>query len=435
VPRRFRSAREAEAYVLGFLNYETKNRYERRTRTHDLAAFKSRLIRAGWLEGAVPTVHVSGTNGKGTVAALLERILRAGGMRTGLYASPHLIDIRERISIQGRMIPARAFARGMEHLAEVFGGDAEAGFRTVFEHLTALALLAFQHARVDRAVVEVGLGGRLDATNILPAGPAVLTPISLDHQHVLGDSLVAIAEDKARILKPGGRGFVMPQPEEAAEAIRRAASAAGVSLTATDREVAVETVGVRPGGIDVEVRGRELYGRVRTRLLGRHQEQNIAAAVAVAEHLLSPESLGEAVRRGLRGARLAGRLEPRRIRGRACLVDGGHNPGAAAALAETLRSHYPAARIGALIGMPRYKDHRAYLSRLAPLVERFVFARADYPRATDPARLLQASGRREDRSASSIEAGVEELWRGRFDLILIAGSFVFAGEVLQKLRR
>ena len=431
---RFRTAREAEDYLLSFVNYEARTRYRRTARTHDLVRFAGRLAAMGWDPGAVPTVHIGGTNGKGTVAHLIERIQRAAGERTGLYTSPHLHRMRERVRVEGRPIPAPDFARAVSAIAGRFEEARGEGFRTTFEHLTALAFLYFQERQVDRAVVEVGLGRRLDATNVIPPGPALLTPISLDHGAVLGRRVAAIAEDKAWILKRGGRAFLMPQSSAALAPIRRRLAREGLVPVHVREVVEVEISGLGPSGASFRIRGREDYGVISTGLLGAHQTDNIAAAVAMAESLLSRRACLQAVPAGLRDAVIPGRLEPLRFQGRAILLDGGHNPAAARAVARTIRLHYPQARVVALVGMARDKEHRAFLSALAPVVDTFVFTRSDGPRAAPP-RLLADRAERSGPCVEGVSAGLDRALALQADLLLVTGSFLVVAEARKALGR
>jgi dihydrofolate synthase/folylpolyglutamate synthase len=429
---RFRTARQAEDYLLGFVNYEALARYQRTARTHDLRRFAARLADMGWDPHSVPAVHVGGTNAKGTVAHLIERILRAGGERTGLYTSPHLHTMRERVRVNGRSISARGFAEAVSIISEHFSAEPAAGFRTTFEHLTALALLHFQNERVSRAVVEVGLGGRLDATNVLPPGPVVLTPISIDHRAVLGRTVGRIAADKAFILKRGGHAFVMPQPPTALSAIRSRLVGEGMSATMVREAVQVVLERADTDGGVFAVRGRENYGRIATRLLGAHQTDNIAAAVAVAEALLPRPVAKRAVARGLRDACVPGRLEVVRIGGRHVLFDGGHNPGAARAVAAAVRLHFPGARVGMLVGMAIDKDHRAFFKALTGLPQVLVFTRAAGVRSAPPERLAQRSGR-VGRCTETVLEGLDRALTLKVDVLLVAGSFLVAAEARQAL--
>ena len=334
---RLRSAREAEQYLLSLINYEARPHDIGKTKTRDIEHFRDLLLSAGWKPGDYPTIHIGGTNGKGTVAALLARCLHAGGWKAGLYTSPHLIDIRERVQINGRKISKTAFTSGVQHLKTIFDVGPGAGFRTTFEHLTALALLYFQLQKVDAAVVEVGLGGRLDATNVVPPGHAILTPVGLDHRHVLGDTLGAIAADKAHIFKNQGTAWVTPQKPGAWKSIQRRLKAVGVRPRLTSQEVTVTAVSESLAGTRYRIRGKLDYGVVPTRLFGRHQEDNIAAVTAVVEDLLDSDDARRAVSRGLRNAHVPGRLQVFAQQGQTILVDGGHNAPAARAMVQALK--------------------------------------------------------------------------------------------------
>lgn len=429
---RFRTTRDAEEYLLGFVNYEALARYRRTARTHDLRRFTARLADMGWDPRAVPAVHVGGTNAKGTVAHLIERILRAGGERTGLYTSPHLHTMRERVRVNGRPISARDFADTVSIIADHFSAEPSAGFRTTFEHLTALALLHFQKERVSRAVVEVGLGGRLDATNVLPPGPAVLTPISLDHRAVLGRTVGIIAADKAFILKRGGHAFVMAQSSTALAAIRARLVGEQMDATWVRDAVHVTLESAHAAGAVFALGGREEYGRISTRLLGVHQADNIAAAVAVAEALLPAPILRRAVSHGLRDACVPGRLEVVRTGGRHIVFDGGHNPAAARAVAAAVRLHFPGARVGILAGMAIDKDHRAFFKALTGVAHAFVFTRAVGVRSAPPELLARRSGRA-GQCAETVLRGLDRAMALKLDVLLIAGSFLVVAEAREAL--
>lgn len=423
---RFRSAAEAEAYVLSLINYEVRPGRFGATRPRDLEAFRARLLAAGWRPGAFPTVHVGGTNGKGSVATLLERLFRAEGERTGLYTSPHLQDMRERIRMDGTPVGRRVFRDDVSRLAEVFTGGGERGFRTTFELLTALAFMRFQHDRVDRAVIEVGLGGRLDATNVLPAGWVVLTPVGLDHRHVLGNTLAGIARDKGRIIKPGGGVILLPQPKAADRVLRARARRVGAPVIDSGCvDVAVDAFGER--GTTFSIRGRSDYGAVATGLWGAHQVGNVAGAVAAAECALDRALRPRAVARALRGACVPGRLEPVDARGRSWLLDVGHNPGAARGVRDALARHAPGARVTAVVGMAADKDMRGFLAALDPAVDRFVFTAAASPRAAGPSALRAASPR-PGRTASTVSRALDTAAGTPADLILVTGSFLVVGE-------
>jgi len=387
----------------------------------------------GWRPGAIPAIHVGGTNGKGTVSTLIEAVLRAGGLRTGLYTSPHLLCMRERIRLAGRPIPSTAFRRGVARLASFAPGGGE-GFRTTFEHLTALAFLTFQEEKVDVAVIEVGLGGRLDATNVLPAGTAVLTPISIDHRQILGRTVGRISADKAHILKRGGRALIMPQSREAWAAIDRRCRREALVPMRTAERVEVRETARSERGSTFAIQGRRDYGTVVTGLLGAHQTGNVAAAVAAAEFYLPAPRAVRAVRQGISGARVPGRLDLRVISGRTHLLDGGHNPAAARAVAAALNRHYPGSRVSAVVAMARDKDHRGFLRALAPVVSTFHFTSSASPRAVGAevlARRTPVSAQVHSDAATALAAAR----RDGADIILVTGSFLLVAEVLRGVER
>jgi dihydrofolate synthase / folylpolyglutamate synthase len=422
------SQAEAEAYLLGFINYENLSRYRPTTHTHDLDRFRTELDRRGWRPRAVPTVHVGGTNGKGTVSTLLERMLRAGGLRTGLYTSPHLRSMRERIRIEGRPLASARFRDAVSRLARESPPDRH-GFRTTFEHLTALAFLAFQEDALDVAVIEVGLGGRLDATNVLPPGPAVLTPISMDHRQILGPTVTRIAGDKAHILKRGGQAYLCPQTPHAWETILRRCRREKLEPVRTWDEVRVEIERRSENGTTFRISGRREYGEVATRLLGEHQIVNVAGAIAVAETLLPPDALQKAVGRGLARVRVPGRLDLRSAPQGRFLLDGGHNPAAARGLARALATHFPGARVSAVIAMARDKDHRGYLGALAGTVDSFHFTSTGSPRSASP-ETLRGKSPHGGTAHAGVRAAIRAATEQGADLILVAGSFLLVGEIM-----
>ena len=421
--------------LLSFINYENQTRYRPTSRSHDLSRFARLLKEAGWQPGAVSTIHIGGTNAKGSVGWLLERILRHGGMRTGLFSSPHLLSMRERVRLSGKPISRSAFRKWMHHLVQTFPGEPGAGFRTTFEHLTALAFLWFQAERVDHAILEVGLGGRLDATNVIPPGLAVITPISLDHGHILGSTVAAIARDKSHILKSGGKAFIMPQTRQALEPIRRRLRRLNIPSEETSERVGVVLrPRARTPGMIAEVCGLLDYGPIPTRLIGEHQQGVIAAAVRVAEVVLPRPRLAQAVRGGLREVLVPGRLEVRSVAGQRYLLDGGHNPAAGRAVARAVAGQFGGQQVVAIVGMAADKDHRGYLNPLATVVRRFVFTAARNPRAADPHRLAGKTPVPSE-TAADLDRAIRKASHRRPDLILIGGSFLVVAEAMTALDR
>ena len=374
-------------------------------------------------------VQVGGTNGKGSVAAMLAAILKAAGRRVGLYTSPHLVSFRERIRVNGAAIAEDSLADGVEALGTLVARlDA-----TMFEATTALALDHFAREAVDTAVLEVGLGGRLDATTVGAPVVTVIARVDLDHEAWLGGTLAEIAAEKAAIIRDGIALAAAQAPEVAAVLVRRALET-GVPLQLAGRELAVtvERRGLGGQWIACAGPGWSLSG-LRVAMLGSFQPENALLAVAAAHAL----GVGEAaIRDGLDRARWPGRFQVA-PRGAGWLVlDGAHNPGAARALAESLAMFFPGAPVTLVLGVSRDKDARAMLAALAPAARRVILTAAATPRAADPRALrpLVPAGPAAVLTARSVEEalamGAEE---PQTPILCVAGSLFLVGETLRHL--
>ncbi|MFI5335169.1 MAG: bifunctional folylpolyglutamate synthase/dihydrofolate synthase [Opitutales bacterium] len=278
----------------------------------------------GHPERAYPVVHLAGTNGKGSVSAMLESILRAAGYRTGLYTSPHLVRLGERVQVDRRLLSEQeivAYARELAPLADRLGATGVDEHPTFFEFMTAMAFLQFARREVDVAMVEVGLGGRLDATNVVQPEVAVITSIGLDHLEQLGDQVAMIAREKAGIIKPGRPVVLGRLPAEAERVIRAVAHERGAGVHS-----------VR------EVFGEALADYPVTNLEGDYQRWNAATATLVARLLAGRFRLDDAiVARGLRQVVWTGRWQRTLIGGRTLILDASHNPEGAQVLEDNLR--------------------------------------------------------------------------------------------------
>ncbi|HEV2844457.1 MAG TPA: folylpolyglutamate synthase/dihydrofolate synthase family protein, partial [Thermoanaerobaculia bacterium] len=331
-----------------------------------------------------PAVLVAGTNGKGSTSALLDSMARAAGYNVGLYTSPHLEEVEERLRIGGRMIEPGRFGGLLARIVEV--AERETGVPpTYFEAVTLAAFQWFAEEEIDLAVVEVGLGGRLDATNLCDPVLPVITPIGFDHQEFLGDTLAAIAREKAGILRPGRPALAWIEEPEAAEAVRAAAGEIGADLCFASEEVVIEKI--EPLGwtgqrirLTTPVRRYELQ----LSLLGEHQAKNLGLAVRAAEIL---EIEADAIAEGAASCRWPGRLEAVELPdGRRVLLDAAHNPAGAEVLAGFLR------RLGQpvnlLFGVLADKDYAEMLGLLTPHTRGIVLTTPASPRAKDPAELV-----------------------------------------------
>ncbi len=378
-------------------------------------------------ERTYPSIHVAGTNGKTTTTRLAARILCAHGLAAGVYTSPHLTSVTERIALCDEEISESEFAEAYAHLKpfldEVDGNGDEPV--TYFETLTALAFLWFADKPVDAAVLEVGMGGRWDATNVVEAPVALICPIGLDHRE-LGSTIAEVAAEKAAIIKPEATAIVRSQDAEALEVIDRRAKDVGADVRVEDRDFAVTARELAVGGQQISIRGLEKeYGELLLPLHGEHQARNAAAAVAASETLLGRPLDDDTLREALAGASSPGRLE---VVGRHPLVvlDGAHNPAAAAALAESLAEALVWRRLHLVIGILETKDAEAIVRALAPRAAAAYATRNSNPRsldATDVARLSDAAGvatTAHESVRDALNAAHEASEDG--DLILVTGS-------------
>ncbi len=401
-----------------------------------LETIRALLTRVGDPHRRYPVLHIGGTNGKGSTAAMAASILQAAGHRVGLYTSPHLIDFRERIRINGLMIPEARVTELVETLRAAAAPDLAPTF---FEFTTALAFRYFAECHVDVAVLEVGLGGRFDATNVVAPLATAITTIGLDHEAYLGSTVEAIAFEKAGIIKPGVPVVLGRIGEPACRVIEERASMEGAPVYRLDREFRCEgssTADCRYTGIAAR------YDHVSCPLQGRFQLDNAACALALIElarerGLAIPDA---AVRIGLRQIVWEGRLE---IVGESptVMVDGAHNPAAAVVLAEYLaawRRSRPAARIILIVGMMRDKHPREFLAPLLPLVDALILTQADLPRASTGSELRALLG---DHAPSALVAPTpaDALASAKrsaapTDLICVTGSLMLVGEIKALLR-
>jgi dihydrofolate synthase/folylpolyglutamate synthase len=375
----------------------------------------------GHPERALRYVHVAGTNGKGSVSAMIESVLRAAGYRTGQFASPHLQRYVERVRIDGRPICEREAAKRIEQLKS----DTRLPPLSFFEHTTLLAFEAFRDANCDIVVLEVGLGGRLDSTNIVIPEVSVITNVSLEHQRILGDTLGKIAREKAGVLKAGVPCVVGARAKSVRRVIRARASSVGAPIRWIDRDFEGTWSN---GSLSVRVADRE-WTDLRLGLRGRHQGDNAACALAT---LIDLEQRGFEVsdgniRAGLKRAKWPGRLE-RHGGHPVFLFDAAHNPSGCETLARYLDDLEFPGRVVLLFGAMRDKDHRRMLATFDGRVDHRVYTAPATPRSERPARLAKI---REGTVAPSARDAVVRAKRaaGPEGLVVVAGSIFLLSEV------
>lgn len=401
------------------------------------------LDRLGNPQDSFAAVHVAGTNGKGSTCAMLEAVLRKTGLRVGLYTSPHLIRFNERIRVNGVEIGDEALAAlfdDMEpHAAAVAATGREATF---FEFTTALAFEHFRREKVQVAVVETGLGGRLDSTNVLTPLISVITRIGLEHTAYLGDTLEAIAGEKAGIIKPGRPVVCGATPPEALAVIRKTAGCRKAPFTYVGDSVSVRRVAQDLDGQKVSIAGSDAgYKPVTLKLLGKHQLENCATAVAALESLASCSPLAippEVIQAGLAEAVWPGRLDLL-SREPPVILDGAHNPDGARTLATALHELFKRKKVALVWGMCDDKDALGFAKAMGAAVKRCWAVPIDTERSLAPGKLLQIARTEGWQAvASTLPEALEEAksWaRDNDGAVCIAGSLYLAGEVLDKVRR
>jgi dihydrofolate synthase/folylpolyglutamate synthase len=414
---------------------------------YDLENIGALVGELGHPERAFRSVHIAGTNGKGSVTAMVDAALLAAGHRSARYTSPHLVDLAERFVVGGRPIDRPALEAALadvERAAErLQAGGGLSGPPTFFEAATAAAFELFRRAGTELAVLEVGLGGRLDATNVIRPEATAITSIGFDHQRYLGNTLPDIAREKAGIIKPGVPVVVGRMDAEAERAIGEVARGLGAPIVRAwdgvrvDREAGGRADPHAPSRVRITTPGRD-YGEIELALRGDHQIDNAVVAVRLLEilHARGIDAPAGAIVDGLASVHWPGRLDRRRLPdGREALLDAAHNPQGAAALAVYLASVFPS-RLPLVCAVMRDKDAAGILQPLAHVVSAIVATRASNPRSADPPELAAIAHEVAPDLPIEIEAAPRDAlaaaWR-RSPRIVVAGSIFLLGDVMTAL--
>ena len=401
-----------------------------------LARMEELLEQLGSPQNAYPSVHIAGTKGKGSVTAMIEAILRASGYSTGMYTSPHLHTFRERIRVNGSPISEESIVDLMTRMRPILAERPEV---TVFEIITALGMCCFAEEKVDFAVFEVGLGGRLDATNVLQPLASVITSISKDHTKVLGDTIAAIAGEKAGIIKANTPAISSPQRPEALEVIARVCRQQGSRLTLVGHDWCWSSLGSDLDGQQLSVFRCEHpdapeYPNLRIPLLGAHQLENACTAVAAIEVLRSRGVAisHKAVERGLATVAWPGRMEVLN-KSPLLVVDGAHNAYSITKLLEATHSYLEHQRLIVVFGAGHTHKPEEMLSLLTPKADCLIVTQSQHPKATEAATLLAhvvALGHEAHAAASVPDALQVALDMAEpEDLILATGSLFVVAEM------
>ncbi len=429
---------QAETFLNNFIDYEKIPGISFASADYSLAHVEELLHRLDDPHLAARTVHVAGTKGKGSIAAMVAEVLTCSGYATGLYTSPHLHSLMERIRVDGEPISREEFAGLVTEVKPYFlsmTNDPQFRQLTFFEALTALAFCYFRKKKTDFDVLEVGLGGRLDATNVVAPEVCVISPISLEHTQVLGDTLGKIAYEKAGIIKPGSVVVSSPQPEEVTPVISDVCRQRGAKLLQMGRDITWRKGASSLSCQSFEVEGKMGAHHLTTRLLGDYQIENGATAVAALEVLAS---LGfdvskENIALGLSRVEWPGRFQ---ILGRdpVVLVDGAHNVASTRRLVESIRAYFDYTRFFLIVGTSCDKDISGVVNEWIPLSPRVLATSSSHPRAASAA-VVAAEFVGQGIAVELCEDVAQALrWSlsvaNRKDLICVAGSLFVVAEAL-----
>ena len=388
----------------------------------------------------VPTIHVAGTKGKGSTAAMITSILTAEGYGTGLYTSPHLHRVTERIRVGLEPVSRESFAELVEELwpeAEHVSERGEYGDLTFFEFVTAMAFLHFSKIGADFQVIEVGLGGRLDATNVVSPEVCVITPIMLDHVSVLGDTIELIAGEKAGIIKPGVPVVASPQSATAIDVFAGVASERDARLVQVSEAAEIEPRTTGLDGQTFELRTRRAVYDLYTTLLGDYQRENAATAVTAVEMLRHPISR-KGIVDGLAAVKWPARMQLMSAKGARVLADGAHNPDSVAHLREAIRQYFEFERLILVFGATRSHSAEGMLAELAGLSPVVAAVKSRHPKSATAETIAEAV-RDSSLEVALVSDNVGEAARwavdqaGPDDLVLATGSLAVAAEVIEEI--
>ncbi|MFH1856765.1 MAG: folylpolyglutamate synthase/dihydrofolate synthase family protein [Candidatus Omnitrophota bacterium] len=426
---------EALNYLDSFINYEKKVDYPYSKEIFGLKRVSLLLEKLGSPQHGLKAIHITGSKGKGSVACFCASILKEAGFKTGLYTSPHLETLRERIRINGEFIAEDEI---IELVEELKPSIEEINSPSFFEIYTAMAFLYFKKKKVDFAVLEVGLGGRLDATNVINPLVSVITPISFEHTKKLGNTLAAIAGEKSGIIKDNIKVISAVQREEAWEVIAKRAEEKNASLYTCGKDFSYRKIKSSREKQVFDVAGIfEEYKELEIKLLGEHQLMNASVAVAAVEALefYDVKISGQDIKKGLVRAYWPGRVEVV-AENPVIILDGAQNVASSEALVKTVRENFSWRRLILILGISKDKDIEGIIKVLEEIADEIIITRANLPRAAEPEVL--ASFLSKDKKTEITRSIKDALEKARersseSDLILICGSLFVVGEARQIL--
>ncbi|NTU55695.1 MAG: bifunctional folylpolyglutamate synthase/dihydrofolate synthase [Anaerolineales bacterium] len=427
-------------YLYSFVDYSLKHSSELAKAEFNLDRMFALMEELGNPQSKYPVIHVAGTKGKGSVSALCASALQAGGYKVGLYTSPHLLDYCERIQVNGEPIPHELM---VELVEEIKPAVARVPFLTTFEITTALAFLAFARQGCNAAVIEVGLGGRLDATNIVTPKVSVITSLSYDHMAVLGDTLAKIAGEKAGIIKQGVPVVSSPQKDEALEVLERVAKLNNSSFTLIGTDIKFEFSKSSLDGQTFQLWfeqktswgfTRPLVYMLTIPLLGQHQIENAVTAYAALD-ACGLEIPHESIQKGFSQVKWRARFEVAR-RDPPVIFDSAHNQDSFVKLRQTLDEYFPGRQVYLIFGASEDKNIPGMFAEMKPKIKKLIVTRADHPRALEAEKIIELANQAgvESEAVSPVKAALAralELSKNDGSIVLSAGSMFVTAEVMQ----
>jgi len=430
---------QALDYIYSFIDYEKMPR-PRDAANYDLRRMEELLGRLDNPQLQAKSVHIAGSKGKGSVATMVASVLTASGYTTGLFTSPHLHSFNERIKVGGELISEAELASLVERLkpeVEAVNRKATYGQLTTFELMTALAFTYFELKGVDCQVIEVGLGGRLDATNVIQPDVCIITSISFDHTEVLGNTLAEITAEKAGIIKPNSIVVASPHIDEVDRVIEQTCLSCHAELIRVGSDVTWQSLGFDSSRQSLRVAGRLASYELSIPLLGQHQLENAATAVAALEVLAEKgfHISGDSITKGLAQVDWPGRLQVLNRRP-LIVVDGAHNPDSARKLKQSLEQYFDFDRAILIIGVSSDKDIAGIVTELVPLFDKVIVTHSAHPRAMATAPIVAEFSKHgveaQETDDISTALSLALTLTGEKDLICVTGSlFVVAGAIEQ----
>ncbi|MDP3790696.1 MAG: folylpolyglutamate synthase/dihydrofolate synthase family protein [Candidatus Omnitrophota bacterium] len=428
---------EALLYLESFVNYEKIDSYDYRS-SLKLEKMKRFAALLGDPQNHTRSIHVAGTKGKGSTAAFIYSILSNAGFKVGLYTSPHLVDFRERIRINGELISEEDLSSILDKIRNIVENYMKDDRPSFFEVYTALAYLYFKDKKCDFAVYEVGLGGRLDATNLIEPLVCVITPLSYEHMDKLGNTLEEIASEKCGIIKSGSICVSAPQDARALKIIEKTCDERGSRLILVGRDIIFKEISYNDTGEVFDIYGASYeYHNLKSRLLGAHQIINAATAIGVIESLKARgvNISEDAVKGGVEAAKWDGRLE---VLGKNpyIVLDGAQNKASAGCLADAVKKVFKYRKLILVLGVSKDKDLMGILGELMPISDSAIFTKSSIvARAMEPEKIIEAARKIDSdmeniTTASSVKEALDKALSSadKRDLILVTGSLFVVGE-------